>query len=180
MDSIGPGQVGQRTVPCPTFACQELASRQSTPRAFALGVPCYGVNCVGSDGTQYRPLSHAQYRPLSHFWLWIQLVRVRWDREPSPVPRIKNTPRTFALGVPRFGFNCVGSVGTQYRPLSQFPVPFLVRTRDSHRSQPFDSNSDQTDTRSRLHHKHISPLLRAQKTPNNIVRLLSQLKNHPC
>ncbi len=31
---------------------------QNTPRPFALGVPCYGVNCVGLGGTQYRPPSH--------------------------------------------------------------------------------------------------------------------------
>ena len=69
--------MGQGTVLCPTFlppwfaalisllsisrrsfACQELASHQNTPRAFALGVPCYGFNCVGLGGTRNRPLSH--------------------------------------------------------------------------------------------------------------------------
>ncbi len=32
---------------------------QNTPRTFALGVPCYGFNCVGSGGTRNRPLSQS-------------------------------------------------------------------------------------------------------------------------
>ena len=48
----------------PPFLCLSRArgASKNTPRTLALGVPCYGFNCVGSGGTRNRPLSHAGCR----------------------------------------------------------------------------------------------------------------------
>ena len=56
--------------------------------------------------------------------LRIQLCRVRWDKEPSPVPR------GLALGVPCYGFNCAGSGGTGNRPLSHNRNTGVYQERD--------------------------------------------------
>ncbi len=99
------------------FAAHGRGGKQKTPllsrrEKEGARLLCEGCFCRST----IRERGGTGNRPLSHF-----LAFEGWDREPSPVPLFvggKNTPRTFARGVPRQGFRCAGSARQKLRFLA--------------------------------------------------------------
>ena len=135
-----------------SFACQELASHQNIPRAFALGVPCYSFICARSGRTKgtspclgkpywpyhNRPPASGPNRPAGALArkMYPPVTALAGDAPRQPPlgkgaiglvsVQAQNTPRTFVPSGCRKAFPAHGEGG----PLAVDEVP-AKRIKDS-------------------------------------------------
>ena len=69
-------------------------------RLLVLGVLRDGFDCAGSGGTRSHPLSQGVA-------LRIQLCRVRWDREPPPVPLVPRLSCVYEAVIVQLEHSCL-------------------------------------------------------------------------